>query len=237
MALPSRSMLVSVGLAALAIVLASVIWLELRADFRNSAPMMLSPAASLTVVPAGHATGPNPDQVARWTATSLARPLFAPGRRPPTQATAAAKPGTLAPDLPRIAGTMVTPAGRRAIFAAKGDKPLVVGEGAQVGAFTVQSIKAGQVTLLGPEGVRVLSPTFDLEAPVPPTPVQVPQALQVPPPPGATPAGIAVPGLPGFQLPPGLANGQGQGQVPFLPPRPGTGLGGAGLGSDPRMTR
>ena len=224
----SRPMLVSAGLAALAIVLASVIWLELSADSLDSAPMMLSPAASLAAVPASHATGPDPDQVARWTATSLARPLFAPGRRPPAQAAAAAKPDAPALDLPRIAGTMVTPAGRRAIFAAKGDKPLVVGEGAQVGAFTVQSIKAGQVTLLGPGGVRVLSPTFDPEAPVPTTP------LQAPLPPGATPAaGIAVPGLPGFQLPPqppALANGQGQ--VPFPPPRPGV-----GLRADPRVTQ
>ena len=230
----SRPMLVSAGLAALAIVLASVIWLELRADSRDSPPMKLSSAASVTAVPAGHATGPSPDQVARWAATSLARPLFAPGRRPPAQAAAAAKLDAPAPDLPRIAGTMVTPAGRRAIFAAKGDKPLVVGEGAQVGGFTVQSIKAGQVTLLGPAGVRVLSPTFDPDAPVPAAPVQVPQLPQAPPPPGAAPvAGVPVPGLPGFQLPPqppSLANGQGQ--MPFLPPRPG-----AVLGADPRMTR
>jgi hypothetical protein len=223
--LPPRSMLVFGGLAALAIILASVILLELSMDFRNSAPMMLSSAARVTAVPTGHVTGPDPDQVARWAATSLARPLFAPGRRPPAQG-AATKSDTPVEDPPRIAGTMVTPAGRRAIFAARGDKPLVVGEGAQVGAFTVQSIKAGQVTLLGPGGIRVLSLTFDPDAPMPPAQAPTLPGVAANVTPGA---GIPVPGLPGFTLPPqppGLANPPGQ--LPFQPPRPA---------GDPRISR
>ncbi len=152
-------------------------------------------AAGLPTVPARRSAAPGPDHVAQWAATILARPLFSPGRRPP--AAAAAAPGAAAPTLPRVAGIMVTPAGRRAIFAEKGTKPLVLGEGGQVSGFTVQSIQAGQVTVRGPEGVRVLSPTFDPEAPAPASPAG---AAPLPP-------GLSIPGLPGFQLqprPPGL---------------------------------
>ena len=164
------------------------------------------PAAGLPAVPARHSATPGPDQAARWAATILARPLFSPGRRPPA---AAAAPGAAPPALPRVAGIMVTPAGRRAIFAEKGTKPLVLGEGGQVSGFTVQSIQAGQVTVRGPEGVRVLSPAFDSEPPAPASP---------PPPPG-----LSIPGLPGFQLqprPPGLGGIPGLAVPPQLSPAP-----------------
>lgn len=95
-----------------------------------------------------------------------------------------------------MAGVVITASGRRAIFAAKnGVKPLVVGEGGQVGAFTVQSIRAGQVTVLGPEGERVLKPAFDPDPPAPfrPAPPQ--------PAPGATvPSALAIPGQPASRL-------------------------------------
>jgi hypothetical protein len=170
--------------------------------------MTPSHAAGLPAVPAGRLAVPDPSQVARWATTVLARPLFSPGRRPPTAAAAAAAPGVAAPGLPRVAGVVVTPAGRRAIFAVKGAKPLVLGEGGQVAGFTVQSIQAGQVTVRGPEGVRVLSPTFDPDAPAPATPLGA-----APPPPG-----LSIPGLPGFQLParpPGLGGIPGMGAPPL----------------------
>lgn len=167
------------------------------------------PAAGLPSVPAGRLAPPDSSQVARWAATILARPLFNPGRRPPTAAQAAA-PGTVTPGLPRVAGIVVTPAGRRAIFAERGAKPLVLGEGGQVAGFTVQSIQAGQVTVRGPEGVRVLSPTFDPAAP----------AQAAPPATASPPPGLSIPGLPGFQLPP---RPPGVGGIPGLgaPPPPG----------------
>ncbi len=197
-------------LALIAAALVSVIWLELRGHIRDSGAMTPKPAAGLPTVPAGRSASPDPNQVARWAATVLARPLFSPGRRPPA---AAAALGAVAPSLPRVAGIMVTPAGRRAIFAEKGAKPLVLGEGGQVAGFTVQSIRAGQVTVRGPEGVRVLSPTFDPEAP----------ASAAPPGAAPPPPGLSIPGLPGFQLqarPPGLGGIPGLAAPPLPSPAP-----------------
>ncbi len=89
----------------------------------------------------------------------LARPLFAATRRP-IAALAASAP--LPASLPRLAGILVNGHSRSAIFAVAGEgRPLVVQEGAQVGGHTVQSIKAGQVTLSGSGAPQVLRPTFD----------------------------------------------------------------------------
>lgn len=197
----SKGLLGPAALGLLAAMLAAAIWLELHPQIRESGPMTPRPAAGLPSVPARHSAAPGPDQVARWAATILARPLFSPGRRPP--AAAAAAPSIAAPTLPRVAGIVVTPAGRRAIFAEKGTKPLVLGEGGQISGFTVQSIQAGQVTVRGPEGVRVLSPTFDPDAA---PPASAPGAPPAPP-------GLSIPGLPGFQLQPRPA---GLGGIPGL---------------------
>lgn len=96
------------------------------------------------------------DQGAAWTLAVLARPLFNPDRRPPAPPAAPAPP----PDsLPRLAGTLVGPGGKRAIFAT-GDKPAVLAEGSSIDAWTVQAISAGMVTLIGPDGPRVLRVSF-----------------------------------------------------------------------------
>ena len=204
------TLLAPVLLVLIAAALAATIMLELRGRSRDSEAMSPVPVEVPPIQSSGRLAAPDPDQLARLVATVLARPLFSPARRPPAAPEAA--PDAPAPGLPRIAGIVVTPAGRRAIFAAKGSKPLVVGEGGQVGNFTVQSIRAGQVTLRGPAGERVLSPVFDPDAPVPATsPVPGAAPFGLPPgaaPPGAPPqGGLAVPGLPGFRLqpqPPGL---------------------------------
>jgi hypothetical protein len=63
--------------------------------------------------------------------------------------------------LPRLAGVIVGPEGKTVIFAAAGGgAPILAHEGGQVGAYQVQSIGAGEVTVRGPEGVRVLRPAF-----------------------------------------------------------------------------
>jgi general secretion pathway protein N len=207
-----RSLLPPLLLALLAAALVATIVLELRGRSRDSEAMLPSAVPSLPT-PTGRSAAPAPGQIARWAATSLARPLFSPGRRPP--AVEAAAPGAAPPSLPRVAGVVVTPAGRQAIFAAKeSDKPLVVGEGGRVGAFTVQSIRAGQVTVRGPGGERVLQPAFDPDAPAPaaPQPVAPPAAAL-----GAPGMAGTIPGLPGFHLqppPPNVANLPG-----FGPPR------------------
>lgn len=96
--------------------------------------------------------------VQRSVAAILARPLFAPDRRPiATTAPAAAT----AVGLPRLAGVVVTSSGRQAIFAAGGDgRQIAVAEGGQIGAFTISRIDADAVIIAGPDGSRMLRPSF-----------------------------------------------------------------------------
>ena len=107
------------------------------------------------------------DQSAAWALAALARPLFTPDRRPPGPDAA---PVTPVNTPPRLAGTLVSHEGRKAIFAA-GDKPVVVAEGSRIDTWTVQAISAGSVTLDGPDGPRVLHMGFAQDS--------APQAIQV----------------------------------------------------------
>jgi hypothetical protein len=76
------------------------------------------------------------EQLRRWLAASLARPLFAPDRRP---IAAQARATSDAVALPRLSGIMITPTGSRAIFGGVGGgKPVVVAEGGSVGGYVVQ---------------------------------------------------------------------------------------------------
>lgn len=123
------------------------------------------------------------DQAATWAQTALARPLFSPTRRP----AAAAAPGAPA-GLPRVTAILVSPSGKSVIFAAgDGGKPVVAGEGSRVGAYQVQSIEVGRVTVLGPGGPQVLGPSFD----------DSPRAR----PPGGAPDLSGLLGLPGLRRP------------------------------------
>ncbi len=100
------------------------------------------------------------DQLRRWMADSLARPLFVPDRRPVPQAAAGVD---VVGGWPRLSGIIIMSAGRRAIFdGPSGGKPDVVAEGARVGRYLVQSISVGEVVLVGPDGRHSLRPSFDL---------------------------------------------------------------------------
>lgn len=94
-----------------------------------------------------------------WADTVLGRPLFTVGRRPPKSSGG----GHLASNtgLPRLAGIMITPAGKKAIFAPDGAKPLVLGEGGALDDATVRTIKRDRVVVTGPKGEQVLWPTYD----------------------------------------------------------------------------
>jgi hypothetical protein len=87
----------------------------------------------------------------------LARPLFAPDRRPEETAT-----GPTEPSLGRLSGVMVSSVGREAIFdgGAQG-KTVVLPEGGRLGQYLVESISGNSVTLVGPAGRRVVHPVFD----------------------------------------------------------------------------
>lgn len=102
-----------------------------------------------------------PDRTAEWVGTILARPLFSPDRRPVQVSTVDAGGRAVAPQaLPRLAGVLIGPFGRNAIFAAEGSKPLVISEGGKIGAWTVQSIEVGSVKVKGPGGAMTLEPRF-----------------------------------------------------------------------------
>ncbi len=160
-------LLALLGLVALG--LAGVIGVELSAPpARRVPPAAPASAASRAPVLA-------PDAAAtRWAQVLLARPLFSPDRRPPDVVRSAAA----AHALPRLAGVLVGPEGRRALFAGG----VVLAEGGALGPWRVAGIAAGQVTLTGPGGVRVLRPAFAALVPMTPIPPPppVPTALPTP---------------------------------------------------------
>jgi len=192
----------AIALAIIAALLGGTVALELS----TSAPEAVTPDHAATARPQAGATetadktkaAAVADHTPDWVETSLARPLFAPERRPAEEvASATPTSGASADGPPRLAAVLVSPSERRAIFAPPGDaKPIIVGEGATVAGFSVQSIEAGQVTLLGPDGApRTLLPTYDPNR-VPPPPPPMPVAQQP-----AVPVPGAFPSRPGFPLP------------------------------------
>jgi hypothetical protein len=102
-----------------------------------------------------------PDHTDEWVAAILSRPLFSPDRRPPSEASAVAASSQMPEGLPRLAGVIISPFGRSAIFANEGGKPVVVTEGGRVNAWIVRAIDIGTVQVSGPEGARELHPSFE----------------------------------------------------------------------------
>jgi len=105
------------------------------------------------------ASDAEPKDTDDWAETVLRRPLFTVGRKPPKSSGG----GHLVANtgLPRLAGIMITPSGKRAIFAPDGGKPLVLGEGGALDDATVRTIKFDRVVVTGPKGEQVLWPTYD----------------------------------------------------------------------------
>lgn len=153
--------ILSGGLGALALTLVLTLVLEQQ---------MLGPEPAAPIAPLRQPSpgatasdaAPRADFSPQWVSTILNRPLFSTTRRPPRGAAAS---GTAGAGLPRLSGVMVSGSQTRAIFAgAAGAKAVIAGEGARVGAYVVQSIGAGQVTLVGPDGPLVVRPAFDAAA-------------------------------------------------------------------------
>ena len=150
------------GLLALSVVaaaLAGIIGLELREGTLDEALVPAAPTSQQAERPPVSGEVPG-NQAAQHVAIILARPLFNPSRRPDAVAAAG---------LGRLTGVTMSPAGKNAVFAGPaGGKPVVVGEGAYIGEDVVNSIDADAVTVIGPEGQRVLHPAFDPSPPSPP---------------------------------------------------------------------
>ena len=90
----------------------------------------------------------------------LARPLFSPTRRPPETAQVASS--ELADK--RLAGIVIEPDRRFAIFAVTGAKPLTVTEGESVDGWRIESITPTEISLVGPRGSRTLQPVPETAA-------------------------------------------------------------------------
>ena len=150
--------LVSGALGLLALLLLLTLYVEhglLRSEDDTSA---LPPRAQLPGLAVAETTM-DTDRSLEWAAKTLARPLFNPTRRAPPGTSSA---GTANAALPRLSGILVSSSQKRAFFTpVGGGKTIVAGEGAQLGAYVVQSIGGGAVTLMGPGGRIVLRPIFD----------------------------------------------------------------------------
>lgn len=140
----------------------------------SGSPDMASPVvtSSPTVNVPASPVPPERDQTREWIATVLARPLFSPTRRPPAESREAS---STVSGLPRLAGIIVGPSGRSAIFAGE-PRPVVVPEGGRINGYIVSSIDAAEVKVAGPEGLLTIHPSFQ---PAPPRgPSQAPRPGQ-----------------------------------------------------------
>jgi hypothetical protein len=122
-----------------------------------AAPPVVKPAVAIH---AASATGDSePRDTGDWADTVLGRPLFTVGRRPPKSSGG----GHLIANtgFPRLAGIMITPSGKWAIFAPDGGKALVLSPGGALEDATVRTIHRDRVVVSGPKGEQVLWPTYD----------------------------------------------------------------------------
>ena len=95
------------------------------------------------------AAAPLATPTATLAATLLERPVFSPTRRPSDSGPAPAEAVPARPEPPRLTGIVMTPAGRRAIFAsaAADGHGVVVSVGGTVGPWVVQAIGIADVQL------------------------------------------------------------------------------------------
>jgi hypothetical protein len=189
------------GAAAALVLILIVEWLP------ASQPAALPPARVPHLAPADQ-TADSKD-TSDWADAILQRPLFTVGRKP---AKSDHGPHTTAGSgLPRLAGVIIMPAGRRAIFMPDGGKPVTVAEGASLDDCTVRQIRPDRVGLACPKGETVLLLTFDKTHPG----GLVTTAAPAFPQPGMTP-GFPNPGFnPGFN--PAVPGFQGQPPQPVQP--------------------
>jgi general secretion pathway protein N len=174
-------------LSSLAAVLVAVLFLEYQGARSEDVPLQ---AASPRPAVASTSSAIAASSLQEDVATVLARPLFVAGRRPTTASAGAAGQS----GLPRLTGVLVSGGERRLIFSAGSDgKPVVVSEGGRIGPYRVQSIGAGEATLVGPEGARTLRPSFtDLGQPSRTAPPSQPTVLEML---LSKPISVGVPGL------------------------------------------
>jgi hypothetical protein len=187
-------------LAALAAVSCAIIAAEMAGSNASEAPIQTQ--AALAPLPKPGAPPVDASQ-AQLVAALLARPPFAPDRRPdPGQGGAADS------SLPHLTGILISGDDRRAIFATNeagrpDGRSTVVREGENFGAYHVQSISAASVMLSGPGGLHTVQPRFSN---TPPAAAGL-AGLPLPP---APPLAMYLngPAAPALAVPPRLGNTQ-----------------------------
>ena len=195
-------------LGLLAAMLAAALALELRdtaPDAAGTQPAGSRAAPTADAAPPAAAADAAPDRTEALAAAILARPLFEQDRRPVAETQA----GPVADGDARLAGILITPDGRSAIFApADGGRPTVLREGAALGALTVRAIAPGAVTVLSHGKEQVMHPSFAASSatttpapPLPTTPFSFGQGALATRPPGLMPqpgftTSFAVPAAP-----------------------------------------
>jgi hypothetical protein len=133
----------------IASLLVGIIVLELNLVQDENQPAMAVPAVPDAGRPSRAA--PHEDRAA----AILARPLFSPSRRPAVAVAFSS--------LPRLTGTLISPSDRLALFAGNAEHSpyFVLGEGDQLGGWTVRAIDVGTVTVTGPNGKQELHVNFE----------------------------------------------------------------------------
>jgi hypothetical protein len=132
---------VRIFVAPIAVLLALLTW--------ECLPMSAEPALPpQAIVRTARPTPPDAPPVSAWTGIVLARPLFAPDRRP-----AASGPAAAQESLPRLTGTIRSDDRMLAIFAAPGSTPnaagksVVVERSGTIAGWNIADITDGEVTL------------------------------------------------------------------------------------------
>ena len=142
-----RAPLVKPALAAALLLLLAAEWLLPAND--------AGPAHERAAIPAAAMDSGQDTVTSQWADTILARPLFNPGRRPASDASASAA-GTL----PRLSAIIISGGTSSAIFDADGQKPQVVAPGGNIDGYQLEHITPNSVDLLGPGGQLTLRPKF-----------------------------------------------------------------------------
>jgi hypothetical protein len=162
----------TIGLSAASILLCVVIYAETAKGPRDAVPYPAAARIALgTREHPADAVGAT-DRRAEWLNQIMARPLFSPTRRPVE---------TTVSGLPRLTGIVVAGSERVAIFAAPANEhPIVAHSGTRVGAYEVQTIADDGVTVLGPGGITLIRPIFDVARPAGPAQSGTPVARAQP---------------------------------------------------------